>query len=344
MKRIVITALMISVFLSMQSQEIGWERKSDIRSLFESNWLRFRALNNPLIPDSVIRNARGSFSFLLPGGFFMYYRTDITITRWGMSRWFEPVRPGSSMNQFIDIPHTFYLVEKTDGLTGVKWEWFADNQMKDTIHVNVYDSIFPFDNRFLIRRGVHQVTGEQRFSFHSGNVEWGDWRDAIFMRRVDFVGYIRGAQFGIENVFVFRQDFSDKIRNFRPEFPDFVYTSNRYTASLLGNSDVIIGAPEGREDEHVEFIFYSNIYERTGDPDVENFYEIRFVLPTHIQSIKERRFEHRLLTEEEKQFILNRENNMRRFIERRTRYMVLPEEDEDEIIAIVSDVEEEDNE
>ncbi len=232
---------------------------------------------------------------------------------------------GAPKNGYISFPDEgFYLVEKGNGYTNEKRN-FSDSVL-DVVHLNLYDSIFPYDNRFLIKYVYTDKSFVDHFSFHSGNVEWGDWKDTGFVHDVDVVGYIRGVQFKVDNVFQFSSEFSDKIKKFRPNFPNYVYTSN-HSYTLLGKSCLIIGAPSGKEDELVEYIYYSNLPEKTGDPDETHYYEMRYILPTKIKSVKERHLEKRRLTDEEQKYVLNWDNKMFPFLERKPveeKVIVLP--------------------
>jgi hypothetical protein len=319
MKRIIILVALMNLVLSGSAQEIGWEKESAIGSRFEMDWMYFRMLKNPLIPDNekYVDNSRANpYRMFIPEKMRKEdYRADIKIRKWGETKAYRPNKVGH--NEYLEFyANEFYLVEKKEGYTGIKRSFMTDSII-DVIHLNIYDSIFPYDNRFLAILKEKTKTGDYRFTFHSGNVTWGEWRDVHYIRRVDYCGYIRGAQFGIENVFKFRQDFSDKIRQFRPEFPNYVYTCNRWE-SLLTKRCVIIGAPEGKEDQLVEYIYYSNLPEKTGDTDKTHYYEMRYILPTQITSIKERRLEKRRLTDEEQTYIFGYENEMYPYIERKT--------------------------
>jgi hypothetical protein len=319
MKRIITIVLLINLFLSGYGQQNDRERKKrefDITNQFEMDWYYFRMLKNSEIPDTVKyidRSRANPYRMFQPekmrysGGAY-YYWPDIKISDWGKSK-------GDKPNEYVDLRSSnFYLVEKKDGLLSINKNILTE-EVLDSIRLNIYDSIFPYDNRFLVvNKRKNVIVDGSDYTFHSGNVEWGEWRDVGFWRAVDHCGYIRGVQFGIENVIKFRQEFSDKIRAFRPDFPNYVYTENR-DISLLTNGFVIIGAPKGKEDQLVEYIYYSNLPEKTGDSDETHYYEMRYILPTRIKSIKERRLEKRPLTNEEQKYILNWENKMIMFLD-----------------------------
>ena len=313
MKRIIILIALINLTLSSNSQEIDREKEWDIRTQFETDWMYFRMLKNPLIPDNekfVDNSWANPYNMFLPEKMRKEdYRAEIKISKWGktVSYFYNEIWQFNGDDDF-------YLVEKKDGYTGIKKSYFPE-AILDSMQLNVYDSIFPYDNRFLARYLGKTKGGEYKFSFYSGNVQWGEWKDVGYRRTIEVVGYIRGVQFGIENVLRFQQEFSDKIKLFRPEYPNYVYTSNRWS-SLLTKACVIIGAPEGKEDQLVEYIYYSNDVDKTGDADETHYYEMRYILPTQIESIKERRLEKRRLTDDEQQYILNRENEMYFFVER----------------------------
>jgi len=301
-----------------------------IKSEFYSDWSYFRMWKNPLIPDSIKYNVR---EIVIPSEVIFPqelrgkgYLPDIKISVWGKAKGYSPTKTGQ--NQYIDLSNTgFYLIEKKDGYDMVKRDWRTDSLI-DAVHLNIYDSIFHYDNRFLIRYlYTDKKSFNEHFSFLSGNAEWGEWKDAGLMRDVDMVGFVRGAQFGIENVLYFRQDFSDKIKQFRPGFPNYIYTANRYP-SLLSTRYVIIGAPAGKEDQLVEYIYYTNKPEKTGDANKTHYYEMRYILPTNIESIKERHLEKRRLTEAEQKYILDSNNGMLYYIEWK------PEPIDEEVIEI----------
>jgi hypothetical protein len=295
------------------SQEVPLGVKIELPSAFFTDWIYFRMLKNPLLSYEDIYRQDGlwesPYHLFLPEKMLgNNYDYDVKISCWGKSK--------TANYQYIDIRATyFYLIEKNNGLLGLKRSYFPE-AILDSVQLNIYDGIFPYDNHFLAVRERTINEDNYKFTFHSGNVQWGTWKDAGFIRRVDYCGYIRGVQFGIENVFQFRQGFSDKIKQFRPEYPDYVYTCNRYR-SLLTPVCVIIGAPQGKEDQLIEYIYYTNNVGKTGDTDESHYYEMRYILPTQIQSIKERRLEKRLLSDEEKKYILNEENKMHYYIERK---------------------------
>ena len=314
MKKLLLFLLMlINLVLSANSQEIDRLNKVYIESRFYTDWLYFRMKANPLLSreqthDGVNWKLSPS-RVLLPDSIReKNYMPDIKISEWG------EFRGSDYIDRPFSLPHYgFYLVEKEDGYTVVKKTLMTDSII-DIIHLNIFDSIYPYDNRFLVKYLRTTKSGTHEFSFHSGNVQWGDWREVGYIRGVDYCGYFRGVQFGIEKVMPFNQEFSDKIKNFRPDFLDYVYAENR-SISLLTNGFVIIGAPEGKEDQLVEYIFYSNMPKKTGDPDESHYYEMRYILPTQIKSIKERRLEKRRLTDEEQEYILDGNNGMLLFID-----------------------------
>jgi hypothetical protein len=126
------------------------------------------------------------------------------------------------------------------------------------------------------------------------------------------MGYVRGVQFRVRHVHYFKQGYSDNIKKYRPEFPDYEYT--RAQLSLLSNGHLLIGAPEGKAGELIEFIYYTDNPKKTGD-ERGQYYEMRYILPSNIESIKERRLEKRKLTEEENKSLFERDNPLSYFID-----------------------------
>jgi hypothetical protein len=269
---------------TVYGQEISFGTKIYLRSDFVNFWEYFRMKTTPYLSYEETHDERGGWKtpFFIPEKFYLYYEPDVKISRWGTDE--------TNTNEYVDmsVPPRLYLVEKKDGLLGIKKDFFT-GEIFDSIQMNVYDSIFPYDNRFLACYIRTIESGVSQFTFHSGNVEWGEWKDVGFAKDVDLVGYVRGAQFGVEKVRYYNWDFSAKIRNFRPDFPDYEYTAAR--KSLLTNAWLLIGAPRGKEDQLIEFIYYSHRPSKTGDPDTNHYYEMRYILPTKIKSIKERRLE-----------------------------------------------------
>jgi hypothetical protein len=322
MKHLLVVLVLANLHGTIHCQEISREVKWSILSQFDAQWLYFRMLKNPLLSYEETHdgaNWKNPSRLLLPNQLIgRDYFPDVKISRWG-----EPATGG---NKYIrmNMPD-LYLVKKGDNMLYVEKN-FRNDSIKNSLRVNVYDSIFPYDNCFLVC-----YDGWGNYTFQGGNVRWGEWQDVGFIKRVDYVGYARGVQFGIENVLPYNPEFSNKIKNFRPEFPNYVYTCNRLN-SLLTKCCVIIGAPEGKEDQLIEYIYYTNIPEKTGDTDENHYYEMRYILPTQIKSIKERHLEKRRLTDEEQKYILERENGMGFFIERKRKI-----EPEEEIIIETTD-------
>lgn len=310
MKYIVILLITVfSYFSSISGQEIHWEKKMKIEMYFLTDWEYFRMQKNPLLTyEETHDGANWKVPFLIPKKF---YRDDFTPDI-KISRWVEEDRGYTDLKGkthfYVDIGGaSFYIVEKRNGLLGLKKNFYTE-EILDSMQLNIYDSIFPYDNRFM---AVDK--GNNRFTFHSGNVLWGEWRDIGFIHDVDIVGLVRGVQFGVERVRPLIWEESQAIRRLRPEYPDYVYA--HADRSLLSSTHLLIAAPQGKEDQLVEFIYYTNKPEKTGDENLEHFYEMRYILPTEIKSIKERRLEKRLLSDEEKEMIFNVENKMFFFID-----------------------------
>ncbi len=305
MKRLLIAIALVNLFISAHSQEVSLETKSDIESQFLSDWEYFRMQKNPELSYEETHDERGGWKrpFLIPDKFYLdYYGSDLKYSNWGSPKGVFVDKQGG-VNRFVNMGDSrIYLVEKKDGLLGLKEDLFTE-EVLDSMQLNIYDSIFPYDNRFL---ATARRTG--KFTFHSGNVIWGEWRDVGYIRQVDMVGYIRGVQFGVENVKYYSENFSANIRRLRPKYPDYEYTEAYL--SQLSKSRLLIAAPRGKEDQLVEFIYYTNKPEKTGDTDINHYYEMRYILPTEIKSIKERRLEKRLLDEQERKMILNIENQL----------------------------------
>jgi hypothetical protein len=312
MKRIIALILILNSFSpTLFCQNIDREQKLRIIDYFMTDWEYFRMKANPMLTYEQTHDEWGRWKppFLIPDSFYLKrYNSVLTISQWGAPKGVLVIPP-SKMNQYVRMGFhsNLFLVEKRNGLLGVRKDY--NTGKLDTLSLNIYDSIFPYDNRFLA-----SYIGNNKYTFQSGNTLWGDWKDVGMMRRVDFIGYVRGVQFNVENVRYYSSEFSEKIKKFRPNYPNYEYTDAQ-SSSLLSHSWLLIGAPVGKEDQLVEFIYYSNFPEKTGDHDTSHFYEMRYILPTQITSIKERHLEKRLLTKEEKNFLLDKENGLRRYIE-----------------------------
>lgn len=310
MKRTILFIMtLLSIHISLYCQEIGWEKELDLEIRFVTDWHYFRMQKNPLLSYEETHDGRNwKVPFLIPKKYFTeYYRTDIKISRWDKFPGSYNDLEGKQHNYRYVAKPSFYLIEKGDGLLGLKINFYT-KEILDSMQVDIANELFPYDNRFMA-----VDIGGNKFTFHSGNVTWGEWRDIGYTRQVDFVGYVRGVQFGVELMRPFIWGESQAIRRLRPEYPDYVYA--HADRSLLSSSHLLVAAPEGKEDQLVEFIYYTNKPDKTGDDDLSHFYEMRYILPTQIKTIKERRLEKRLLRDDEKQMLFNPENKMFFFID-----------------------------
>jgi hypothetical protein len=185
----------------------------------------------------------------------------------------------------------FYLVEKGDGMK--LEDWNSWREIIDSTQIHIHDSIFPYDDRILIVR-----TADDRVLTLSGNVEWMKWNPTSLPINIHRIGPVRGVQFGVDDVFDnFDKVYSDKVKRFRPEYPDYEYIGAG--KSFLSTRGLIMGASKGDAGNYMELIFYTNNDKMTGDTVRTHFYEMRYILPREIKSIKERHLEKRLLTDEE---------------------------------------------
>ncbi|GAB6013490.1 hypothetical protein [Viscerimonas tarda] len=301
MKRLAILIMLTGLYSLCYCQKIDQEKERRIKNDFITKFAYFRLLTNPLLSDEDKHDKFGEIQHSNVYKDSVYYSSIIL----KISHWGSPIGGGQGYKVDMSAPPYLYLIEKGNGLTGIRY------MLGDTISSSVYDSIFPYDNRFLACD-----MGGNEFSFHGGNVSFGNWRDIGFPHTVDYVGFVRGVQFGVDAVVYYNSEFSESIRKERPEYPDYEYTYAK--RSLLSDWQLLIGAPKGKEDQLVEFIYYTRDPAKTGEPDSEHYYEMRYILPTNITSISERRFEKRRLTEEEEKNFLRRDtwNPLRYFIDR----------------------------
>jgi len=305
MKRLIVLFLAINLYAVAYSQEIPEEVESKILSEFKTSWFYFRMQKNPLMSYEETHNKWGGWK--VPYDLFVpeiiyerrYGTENIKVSRWG-----EPSIKGQGYVDMRTLP--LFLVEKGDGMLYTREDYFTKEI--DTIHINVYDSIFPYDNRFLVSNDA-----PGRYTLHGGNVEWSKFYYVRAKTQIDYVGYVRGVQFGVDLVKYFNEALSERIRQARPDFPDYVYTEA--LQSMITTGRLLIGAPKGKEDQLIEFIYYSKDTVKTGDPDKSRLYEIRYVMPTEIKSISERRWEKRKLSDEEMEVWYTDGNPLRRFEE-----------------------------
>jgi hypothetical protein len=273
---------------------------------FYTRWVYFRMRKNPALTYEETHDKYGHwknpYDLLLPSD-FSQYRKQIKIRHW-----YPDYQQYNSELKAVFIHDTsFYVIEKDNGITGIKWKIFWDSIGVpaipiDTMHVNVYDSLFLYDNRFL---AYHAIEGN-RILFCSGNVSWDhpmNHRELSWLEGIERIGYIRGVQFNVEFVRKIKEAQLEEIRRLRPAYPNYVYASGYRSSFCYGQ--ILIGAPEGKEVDLIEYIFYSNDPVKTKDPDTNNIYEMRYVVPSEIKTISERRMERRKLPPEEWEQIKN---------------------------------------
>jgi hypothetical protein len=289
MKRIVFAALTMFYAINVFAQELSDESRITIRREFVSSWSYFRILKDPTVSIEKYRS-RGGWIIpdIFPEKFYRSYMPQIKI---------YPVKTNWSSKIVNLDDRYFYVIEKDNGMTGVNVRTW-DHSLKDTLRVSVNDSIFPYDNRFLVYYTPYTWDGKWigKTYFCAGNVQWCAPKDIPVMKEVDMMGYIRGVQFDVRYVRYFNEVYSNSIKKYRPDYPDYEYT--RAQRSLLSLGHLLIGAPKGKAGELIEFIYYTDNPKKTGD-ERGQYYEMRYILPSEIKSIKERRLEKRKLTEEE---------------------------------------------
>jgi hypothetical protein len=282
--------------------EIYWK----VVDAFISDWSYFRMQKNPLLTFEETHDKWGDWKnpFLIPDTFFRkHYPPVIKITPWFPDAQADDERDKGSI---IDNMYGCYVVEKGDGITGIKRDLWTQRPL-DTLHLNIYDSIFPYDNRFLICKTLNG--GYRSFS---GNATWGTWYyDLFWYKDVASLGHIRGVQFEVKRVNHINKPQQDEIRQIRSEYPDYEYALAN--SSLLSCGRLLIAAPKGKEDKLIEYIYYTNDSRKTKDKDKKNFYEFRYILPTEIKSVKERRQEVRKLSQEE--YMMIDKSYLSKFIE-----------------------------
>jgi hypothetical protein len=309
-----------SIHAKAQNLPIDRELLFDIENDFITSWEYFRMRKNPFIPDEEKYDGRSwKRPNLLPDTFWIKnYWPEVKVYRW------EDVykRPTDRYHRQVRNPF-MYVIEKGNGIMGIKRE-FMTRKPLDTLQLNVYDSIFPYDNRFLIYHNGDKEPNKNKFLFYSGNV---DWEPFDRPNSIGGAGFVRGVQFGVERVKDLGQDMIDSIKKLRPEYPDYVYATA--DESFLSKGKILIAGHENTISDYIEYIFYTDDSTKTGDKEYE-YYEIRYVLPTVIKSITERRMIKRKLTEDEINMI--RRTYLRFFTENVSRFTLYFMTKDDEII------------
>ena len=304
MKKAIILIICLSMSFYTNAQEktlkdVQEEFKQLISDWFFSNWLHFRMAKNPLLSyDEKYRygQLRTSAAFLLPDNFFKdFYEAQFKISVWeDMPETVEDEKWG-----YYSVRSPYYfIIEKGDGITAVKSIYsFNKGNGPDTLRLNIYDSIFPYDNRFLVRYNVNN----KRIEYLSGNVLWNGLKDdpfSPFNSRIIDAAFARGVQFGLREIpqREMEKTMTDSLRRLRPDFRDYVYTTAN--KSYLTKGKLLVGGPENKVSDYIEFIYYTIDPGKTGDSTYA-WYEMRYVLPTRIESITERHWVKRKLTDEE---------------------------------------------
>ena len=296
-KTILTLFLLCGLFVETKTQEMICEDRVlfvNFQMEFISKWLYFRMQKNPLLTCEETHTQWGEWKHpdktgIFPDTFFTKdYQPDIKVHTW------EKIykRPKNPYYEQIQTPF-LYVIEKGNGITGIRKKRWTD-EILDTVQINCYDSIFPYDNRFLIKHNPYETP--RKFLFYSGNVSW----EPLYKTYISEAGFMRGVQFGVEHVKELKREMMDSVRKLRPEYPDYVYATA--DESFLSKRPILIAGPENRISDYIEYIFYTDDTIKTGG-DKYDFYEIRYVLPTVVKSISERRMIKRKLTEEEKKVV-----------------------------------------
>jgi hypothetical protein len=313
MKEVVYIMLMMMIVGHSYGQDK--ELQDKIRERFFTRWLYFRMEKTPLLSYDDIHDQYGRLRYpweiLLPEEFSNMHEMQIKILPWYSQESHHGLK--------LQGEDFFFIIEKGDGLTGIKWDYFTYEQVTpiDTLHINVYDSLFLYDNRFL---AAHCLDG--RIRFYSGNVLWDDLKEVINIPSLDCVAYIRGVQFGIQRIRELKPEWVSAITGQFPEYSgwEFVYAEE---APVLTYGQVLITAPTGKAKDCLEIIYYTDNPAVTGDEE-DVYYEMKYKLPTDIKMITERRLEKRKLPAEETQRL--RKSPLLNFFDRWKGYRIEVEE------------------
>ena len=304
MKKIVcIVWLVLNGLTSFAQRGLNSEERFILeRRIFITDWIHFRMWVNPALSYEETHDQWGSwknpFTLFNYDAFSDYYIADLKVHNWDSLQWRQQIRYGNPRNTYAHISiKGYYVIEKGNGLPGVWNEWRPlEEGVPDTFTLHVYDELFPYDNRFLV---YYDPKNKNKAVYYSGNVNW-DTNEKYGGMPIEYAALMRGVQFGVERVCRISDVKRDSLRKLLPNQPNYNYVTAE--ASFLNTGNLIIGGPEGKEHLLIELIYYTDDPKKTGDAE-KVFYEMRYILPTKINSIKERRLEKRKLSDEETQLL-----------------------------------------
>jgi hypothetical protein len=252
-----------------------------IRGYFRDMFLGLRADLTPGIPDEAkfypstapqYQQRRYSVRVMLPDS--VAEPTPMMLVK--ISRWpEEKPLPG------------FFLIEK-EGNHFIRGRW---PDYKDTISIDLYDSLYYFDRYSLVYyANWGKYLGGEQYAI-SGNIEYNtgrkdtEWDKYICDR--DWILYARLVMYGVKEV--------PKYTGFgRADGDTHDYWYRTAQASEIGENNILVRTIRHEEKFNYDVIFYTNDKKFTLDDNPENIYEIIFrtrELNTQTQFINPRKYE-----------------------------------------------------
>ena len=303
--------------LGLEHVKIPIHAYLEIARAFEGKWLDYRMRTNPQIPHEVWYDNENN----QPRDFYKVVLND-TIN----PRLFELIYtirkfPDSTYTGGLDggLGYHYYLVEKKENVFVKKFDGdnYPDrNGSPDSIKVNAYSELYPYDNYFVFYYDPNR--GEPFARAIGGNIAW----DAMPYRYNLPYGYInaRLVQYQVKDP-IYYGGFLQLEKGIRGDTLDLNKYKEYYVArkSLLSNGPILISTPiwnydSGMSyDDEIEIIYYSRCPALTGDPKKRVICEVKYCIKPHVTDITERYPTIRNLSEEERSIVVG--GNMRFFID-----------------------------
>lgn len=273
----------------------------EIVRAFEGRWLDYRMRTNPLIPREVWYDAHNN----VPRDYYSVVLGD-TID----PHLFELLY---SVRKFPDSSYAgspssalgfhYYLVEKKENVFVSRVFGQAGTSSRDTIKVNAYAELYPYDNYFVFY--YDKDRGEPHVRAIGGNIAW----EAMPYRYNLPFGYItaRLVQYKVHPPISYG-GFIQEVKGLRNDTLAMSKNKEYWVAqkSLLSKNPILISTPpysnsrKKSYDDEIGILYYSRCPAITGDSTCKTICEVKYTIKPHVVDIRERHPTIRILSDEER--------------------------------------------